>query len=112
MLENVGEDVANVLSLINAIDDAPMGQARMWVDEPADDDMAGYRRLAAGVITQLAHDATRAAAVNLAGVLQALAWLSCQEEYPVWAHVLNLDAEDLSDGIMRRLERRVSAAAD
>jgi len=57
-------------------------------------------------------DSTRAAAAHLDGVLQALAWLSCQEECAVWAHVLSLDPEDLVDGIIQRLARSVSAAVD
>ncbi len=76
MLANVGEDVANILALINAIDDAPMGQARMWVDEPAEDGMAGYRRLAAGVITQLA---------QFIGLCSSLKWSSHLTKSPFLA---------------------------
>jgi hypothetical protein len=44
----------NPVALINDVDDAPLGQAKMWVDEPATDGMAPYKRLAAAVLAQLA----------------------------------------------------------
>jgi len=93
----------NPTALINSVDDAPMGQARMVGDAPQDETMRPYRHLAYALISQALTDIARKATKDLDAALEALERLSTSEPWGLWCGVLKIDEEVLCEAVARRL---------
>jgi hypothetical protein len=93
----------NPMALINYVDDAPPGQARMVGDATQDATMRPYRHLAYAIISQALAEIARKATQDLDAALEALQGLSISETWGLWCGVLKIDEEVLCEAVARRL---------